>query len=117
MSLTVTGSKTKSTCTRTGLDLCETWVSSEPTVFRIEVSVFESSGGKTSGRVADCPRTQATKRSTDVQKVTNCEAVGSLRFSPVFMVLDRKSPAAECRDVHHLRKDAAVNRFCYVEMS
>src|SRR5258706_3100539 len=32
------------------------------------------------------------------------------------MVLDRKSPAAEC-DVHHLRKDASVNRFCCTEAS
>ena len=32
------------------------------------------------------------------------------------MVLDRKSPAAKGCDVHHLRKDASVNRFCRVEM-
>ena len=31
------------------------------------------------------------------------------------MVLDRKSPAAKGCDVHHLRKDASVNRFCRVE--
>ena len=32
------------------------------------------------------------------------------------MVLDRKSPAAKGCDVHRLRKDASVNRFCRVEM-
>ena len=51
-----------------------------------------------------------------MHKARNCELVGTVGISRVFMVLDRKSPAAECCDVHHLRKDASVNRFCRAEM-
>jgi hypothetical protein len=50
-----------------------------------------------------------------VHKARNC-LVGTAGISPVFMVLDRKSPVGECCDVHHLRKDASVNRFCRAEM-
>ena len=51
-----------------------------------------------------------------MHKARNCELVGTVGISLVFLVLDRKSPAAECCDVHHLLKDASGNRFCRTEM-
>ena len=51
-----------------------------------------------------------------MHRARNCALVGTVGVSRVFVVLDRKSPAAECCDVHHLRKDASVNRFCRAEM-